>query len=100
MKFVLRFLSVIVAEFQVVKTPESLAEVFNPSLLLKYLRKKKIRRKKTKSQTNKERKKLEMLTNCSDAFRLHLLWSAKNGMAVNDIALFLQERRSDGRRGP
>ena len=41
-----------------------------------------------------------MLTNCSDAFRLHLLWSAKNGMAVNDIALFLQERGSDGRRGP
>ena len=41
-----------------------------------------------------------MLTNCSDVFRLHLLWSAKNGMAVHDIALFLQEMGSDGRRGP
>ena len=41
-----------------------------------------------------------MLTNCSDVFRLYLLWSAKNGMAVNDIALFLQEMGSDGRRGP
>ena len=42
-----------------------------------------------------------MLTNCSDGFRLHLLWSAKNGMAVNDnLAFFLQEMGSDGRRGP